>query len=90
MIEKSNIDIKSDVLKSPHHGSRSSSSKNFLKAVDAKDVIISLGKDNDYKHPHEEVLKRYKSLNMNIYRTDLNGTVTINTNGTTYEILKEQ
>ena len=89
-IVKSNIDIKSDVLKSPHHGSRSSSSKNFLKAVDAKDVIISLGKDNDYKHPHEEVLKRYKSLNMNIYRTDLNGTVTINTNGKTYENLKEQ
>ena len=65
---------------------------NVKRAVElfTKDVIISLGKDNDYKHPHEEVLKRYKSLNLNIYRTDLNGTVTINTNGTTYEILKEQ
>ena len=58
--------------------------------VGAKDVIISVGKNNDYKHPHEETLKRYKALNMNVYRTDLNGTVTIDTNGDNYDIIKEK
>lgn len=83
-------DIKSSVLKSPHHGSRTSLNKEFLNIVGAKDVIISVGKNNDYKHPHEETLKRYKALNMNVYRTDLNGTVTIDTNGDNYEIIKER
>ncbi len=75
-------EVKSLVLKSPHHGSRTSSSDAFLKAVGAKDVLISLGAGNDYGHPHKETLARYKKYNMNVYRTDLNGTITVTTNGT--------
>ena len=90
LYKKHGVEIKSSVLKSPHHGSRTSINKDFLNMVGAKDVIISVGKNNDYKHPHEETLKRYKSLNMNVYRTDLIGTVTIDTNGDNYDIIKEK
>lgn len=84
-------EVKSLVLKSPHHGSRTSSSEAFLKAVDAKDVLISLGAGNDYGHPHKEILARYKKHDMNVYRTDLNGTITVTTNGTAdYTITTEK
>lgn len=84
-------EVKSLVLKSPHHGSRTSSSDAFLKAVGAKDVLISLGAGNDYGHPHKETLARYKKHDMNVYRTDLNGTITVTTNGTAdYTITTEK
>lgn len=84
-------EVKSLVLKSPHHGSRTSSSDAFLKAVGAKDVLISLGAGNDYGHPHKETLARYKKYDMNVYRTDLNGTITVTANGTAdYTIATEK
>ena len=84
-------EVKSLVLKSPHHGSRTSSSDAYLKAVGAKDVLISLGAGNDYGHPHKETLARYKKHDMNVYRTDLNGTITVTANGTAdYTITTEK
>ncbi|WP_346687386.1 ComEC/Rec2 family competence protein [Megamonas hypermegale] len=84
-------ELQSDVLKSPHHGSRTSSSDNYLKAVKAKDVIISLAADNEYGHPHKQTLDRYKKYDMNVYRTDKDGTVTILTDGSdNYTIQKEK
>lgn len=84
-------EVKSLVLKAPHHGSRTSSSEAFLKAVGAKDVLISVGAGNDYGHPHKETMARYKKHDMNVYRTDLNGTITVTTNGTAdYTITTEK
>lgn len=62
-----------DFLKVGHHGSDTSSSKEFINIVNPKYSIISVGKNNRYGHPKESVLKTIK--NSNIYRTDLNGTV---------------
>ena len=84
-------EIQSLILKSPHHGSKTSSSESFLKAVNAQDVLISLGTNNEYGHPPKQTLNRYKKFNLNIYRTDTDGTITISSYGTkTYTIIKEK
>lgn len=91
MVKSYGDKLQSDVLKSPHHGSRTSSSDDYLKTVKAKDVIISLAADNEYGHPHKQTLDRYKKYNMNVYRTDQDGTITITTDGSDdYTISKEK
>lgn len=65
-----NIDIKADVLKVAHHGSRYSSSEEYLKVVSPQDAIISTGKNNSYGHPHQDVLQRLIKQKINIMRTD--------------------
>lgn len=52
------LDLKADVLKAGHHGSSSSSTEAFLNAVNPKYAVISVGKDNDYGHPHKETLQK--------------------------------
>ena len=69
-------DISSDILKIAHHGSKTSSSYNFLKKVNPKIAVISVGKNNYYNHPSDIVLKRLNSLNIKTYRTDIDGTIT--------------
>lgn len=72
LIEKYNLqDI--DVLKAGHHGSKTSSSKNFIDSINPKYSIISVGKNNRYGHPNKEVLDVLK--NSKIYRTDQNGSI---------------
>lgn len=66
-----------DVLKAGHHGSSTGSSKNFLNQVNPKVIVISCGKNNDYGHPHKEVMQRYEKLGAKIYRTDESGDVLI-------------
>jgi competence protein ComEC len=66
--------VKADVLKVGHHGSKSSTSIAFLKAVAPKYAVISVGK-NSYGHPTKQTLDRLKSAKVTTYRTDLNGTV---------------
>jgi len=90
MLEKYSKDLKSDVLKSPHHGSRSSSTANFLKQVKPAAVIISLAAQNDYNHPHPSVMERYKKAKIDIYRTDLDGSITIASNGKNFTIQREK
>jgi competence protein ComEC len=65
-----------DILKSPHHGSITSSSEAFLDHIDAEVVWISSFINNLYDHPSEIVIKRYQARNMDIYRIDLDGTIT--------------
>ncbi|OQX87498.1 MAG: hypothetical protein B6D55_03325 [Candidatus Omnitrophica bacterium 4484_70.2] len=74
---KSGIDIKADILKVAHHGSKDAISKGFLKAVSPDISIISVNKDNIRGYPSEKVLKRLKNLGIKIYRTDLNGNIII-------------
>lgn len=66
--------LNTDVLKVAHHGSKYSSSQDFLKAVSPKAAIIGVGKNN-YGHPTKEVLNRLAFIGSAIYRTDLNGTI---------------
>ena len=83
-IEKNilNKEIQSDVLKLGHHGSRYSTSKEFLKKVSPTYAIISVGKNNSYNHPHSEAFKRLNEQNVKIYRTDEQGTIIAESNGT--------
>ena len=83
-IEKNilNKEVQSDVLKLGHHGSRYSTSKEFLKKVSPTYAIISVGKGNSYNHPHKEVFNRLNEHNIKIYRTDEQGTIIAESNGT--------
>ncbi|HGJ66183.1 TPA: DNA internalization-related competence protein ComEC/Rec2 [bacterium] len=74
-------DIRANVIKVPHHGSYSSSSNQFINAVQPDIAIISVGYRNYYNHPSNHVIRRYKSLGTSIYRTDYQGSVTIITDG---------
>ena len=74
--KSSNI-LNSLILKSPHHGSKTSSSEKFIKAVNPKVILIGVGKDNKFGHPNKEVLDTYKNQNIKIYRTDENGEIKI-------------
>ncbi|NFO99218.1 MBL fold metallo-hydrolase [Clostridium botulinum] len=87
-ILKEGYNIESDILKLGHHGSNTSSSKNFLDDVNPKIAIISCGKNNDYGHPHKETLKKLKTRNITTYRTDIHGTIILESNG--IKIIKRQ
>jgi competence protein ComEC len=77
---KKNINLKSDVLKVAHHGSKTSTSEDFIKAVTPKVSIISTGK-NRYGHPSPQTIKRLTDFGTKIFRTDYDGAITIESNG---------
>lgn len=68
--------LRADVLKVPHHGSQDSSSSAFLTAVQPQHAMISVGKKNDYGHPHRRALKRLERTSARIWRTDQQGDIT--------------
>jgi len=78
--------VAADVLKVAHHGSRYSSSTPFLDAVGAELAIISVGADNTYGHPAQETLDRLTAAGARVLRTDQNCTITVTTNGQTYNV----
>jgi beta-lactamase superfamily II metal-dependent hydrolase len=79
-------DIKADVIKIGHHGSSSSSSKEFIKKVGPLYAVISCGQGNDYNHPHKETLKLLSSLGIKLYRTDIDGSIVFTTDGKSIKI----
>jgi competence protein ComEC len=74
--------IASTVLKAAHHGSCSSTTPEFLAAVDPEVAIISVGGDNDFGHPCDGVLEELEARGLPVYRTDERGTVEVTTDGT--------
>lgn len=66
-----------DILKVAHHGSKTSTTKEFVEKVSPKVALISCKNNNKYKHPHSETLKVLTDDNINIYRTDKQGAITI-------------
>lgn len=72
--------LKSSVLKIPHHGSRNSSSINFLRAVDPSIAVLTVG-PGIRGIPSDESLKRYRALSVPVYRTDLDGCISVCTDG---------
>jgi beta-lactamase superfamily II metal-dependent hydrolase len=80
--------LRSNVLKAPHHGSKTSSTEEFLSAVSPNLAVISCGRKNRYGHPYPAVLERLEKLGVSVYRTDLDGTVEIISDGETLSIKK--
>lgn len=80
-IVASGREVQSDVLKSPHHGSLTSSSPDFLQKIDPHYVVISVGEKNQYGLPAGEVLQRYSEFGAEVLRTDLHGAVQISSDG---------
>lgn len=78
---KNKIDLRAQVLKIGHHGSKNASSQNFLERVNPQFAIISVGAKNNYGHPTQEVLKRLKNLKINFFRTDQDSDIKCLSNG---------
>lgn len=82
-------DLSADLLKVPHHGSKTSCTKRFLKEVAPKYAVISTGIDNN-DLPREEILHRLEEVNADIYRTDTDGTIIFSIDGTDISIKTEK
>lgn len=80
-ILREGVDVSSTVLKVGHHGSATSSSEDFLRAVAPRCAVISVGYGNSFGHPRAEVLERLESLPTKIYRTDRDGLIKFRTDG---------
>lgn len=77
----SGADVNADVLKMGHHGSSTSTCKEFFDAVSPSLALISCGADNDYGHPHRETLQLLKESGIDYERTDLKGTIIVGSDG---------
>ncbi|MBQ8094236.1 MAG: MBL fold metallo-hydrolase [Clostridia bacterium] len=78
--------LRADVLKVGHHGSSSSSSEVFLQAVHPKIALIGVGAGNTYGHPSSSVLKLLHDMDVELYRTDLHGTIILHSDGSTISV----
>ncbi|MFJ7891110.1 MBL fold metallo-hydrolase [Lysinibacillus xylanilyticus] len=79
-------DVKATILKAGHHGSNTSSSAEFIKAVHPEVTILSYGEGNKYGHPHAEVVERLQAIGSKIYATAEVGTVIVSTDGVNYDV----
>ncbi|MDR5586723.1 MULTISPECIES: ComEC/Rec2 family competence protein [Clostridium] len=86
VLSKYSKDLKADVLKFGHHGSSTSSSNEFIQAVSPQYGIISCGTDNSYGHPHKETMSKISKNGIETYRTDLQGEITVTSNGKTISV----
>ncbi len=73
--------LRADVIKVPHHGSRTSSTENFVLATRPAFAIISVGRNSRFGHPHPEVVERWQANGATVLTTGENGTITISTDG---------
>jgi len=80
-ILESGAEVSADVLKVAHHGSSSSTTEEFLEAVSPEICVIQCGTGNKYGHPNAGTLERLEERGVKIYRTDLNGTVSVYSDG---------
>lgn len=80
-ILKNHYDYSADIIKLGHHGSKTSSSEAWLKAVNPQYAVISCGLNNDYGHPHSQTLKRLDKLGIEYFRTDVLGDITFVSDG---------
>lgn len=83
-------DLSADVLKVGHHGSKTATSPAFLKAVSPRYGIISVGKDNTYGLPNQAVLNRLQAAGVQLLRTDKQGTIVIQTDGSSLTVKTEK
>lgn len=88
MVERFGQDLRANLLKLGHHGSNTSSTEEFLDAVNPQYAIISLGKNNEYGHPHKEVMDRLEERGITIYRTDMLASIIAKTDGEKIEFIR--
>jgi competence protein ComEC len=74
------------VIKVPHHGSLTSSTSDFVRAIHPTIAVVSAGRANHFGHPAAEVLRRYRDAGTEIFRTDLDGEVTVDTDGYSIDV----
>ena len=74
-------ELKADVFKASHHGSRTSNTEEFLEAVNPKYAVISCGENNKYGHPHAQTLNTLRAMGIKVFRTDEQGAVIIKSDG---------
>jgi competence protein ComEC len=74
-------DVSSQIALVPHHGSYSSSTADFIEAVQPEIAVISCGREDYFRNLHPDVIKRYKKIDARIFRTDINGAIRISTDG---------
>ncbi len=86
MLLKNKVDINSDVLKVGHHGSKYSTGEEFLRAVNPKIAVISVGGKNTYGHPTAEVLQKLEKFGIKTFRTDQDGTVQMLSDGNNIQV----
>lgn len=82
-----NPSLTADVFKSGHHGANNANTDAFVKQLKPSIVVIQVGEDNRYGHPTDVVLRRFKDIGAQVYRTDVDGDVVITTDGNT--VIKE-
>jgi competence protein ComEC len=87
---KSGVDLSAMVIGVGHHGSKSSTTLSFLKKVNPRYAIIQSGKDNNYGHPDKTILSRLKKAGAEVYRNDLQGTITLVSDGNQISIATER
>lgn len=80
-IIENGADLDCDVLRVGHHGSSTSSSREFLEAITPEICVISCGANNDYGHPHDKALKRISYQTDEVYRTDICGSIVMTSDG---------
>jgi competence protein ComEC len=78
--------LRATILKVPHHGSRTSSSEPFVRAINPSVAVFSVQRDSRFGHPHPVVLGRYQALGTQVFRTDAHGAITIRTDGQSVRI----
>lgn len=88
LIGRYKYDLESNILKVPHHGSKTSSTDDFLEVVNPEVAVIQCGRSNRFRHPHPSVVRKYKDSDCELYRNDTDGTVIIKTDGKTFSVQK--
>lgn len=89
-ILESGADISADVLKVGHHGSNTSTSYSYLREIMPAYAIVSVGRDNDYGHPHDDTISRLRDAGAEIYRTDERGTIIVKSDGNNITVQTEK
>jgi competence protein ComEC len=82
----SGVDLRADLLKVPHHGSRTSSTEAFIDAVNPRYAVISVGERSRFGHPHATVVKRYLAKDVTLFQAGRDGMVTVLTDGLTLDL----
>jgi len=90
VMTKTGYPLDAQVIKIGHHGSSGASSAAFLARVTPQVAVISVGKDNDYGHPHREALERFATAGATVFRTDTDGTIRVVSNGNTFSVTTEK
>ena len=89
LVEKYDRDLKANVLKVAHHGSRTSSCASFLDAIQPELAVISSGRNNSFGHPHPEVIKRLERKKIPYLNTAYKGSIKVTSNGETFKVSTE-